>query len=101
MKLKEGVKLNGLQPQIVLAMQIVNSIYNKNLHELVITSVSDGLHKQDSKHYQGMGFDCRTKEIKGRRSLDILNDCRDALGDDFDVILEKDHLHVEYDPKTV
>jgi hypothetical protein len=101
MKLKEGVKLSGIQPQTVLAMQIVNSIYNKHLAELVITSVSDGLHKQDSKHYKGMGFDCRTHALRTRTRFDLAYDIRDALGDDFDVVLEKDHLHVEYDPKIV
>jgi hypothetical protein len=82
-------------------MQVVNSVYKKNMYELVITSVSDGVHKADSKHYEGLAFDCRTRDLSTRATIDIVDDCRAALGKDFDVVLEKDHLHVEYDPKII
>jgi hypothetical protein len=31
----------------------------------------------------------------------IHHDLKQALGGQFDVVLEKDHIHVEFDPKEV
>jgi hypothetical protein len=99
MKLKKGVTCSKVQPQLLLALQIINSVFTQHICELTITSLDDGVHKKDSKHYLGLACDCRTRDLKIRTLIDIVEDLRNTLGEDFDVVVEKDHLHIEYDPK--
>ena len=67
MKFKNGVKLHNMQPQILLALQIAEQVYNKyavwkhnymlpdpeGKREMVVNSVDDDRHSENSKHYMG------------------------------------------------
>lgn len=99
MSLKKGVRINGLTPEMALGCQIVASVYASYGMNCVITSVSDGKHSRASKHYSGNAVDWRTNFLETSEKDKIAIDCKVSLGDDFDVVLESDHLHVEYDPK--
>jgi hypothetical protein len=77
---------------------------------MVVTSVSDSFHSDDSCHYSGNAFDLR---YLGTRTGAIncvpaeqeaeanswASRLRRVLGRDWDVVVEVDHIHVEYDPK--
>ena len=53
MQLKKGVSLSGLKAELIPAMIIVND-YFKNINKsFVITSGSEGVHMNGSKHYIG------------------------------------------------
>jgi hypothetical protein len=65
----------------------------------VITSVFDGRHKAGSFHYKGQAFDQRSRELNQEEIGRYLIELRKALGNDFDVLFEIDHFHIEYDPK--
>ena len=65
----------------------------------VVTSGTDGQHGKYSKHYVGQALDFRTRDIKLELRPTLVKMVKEALGQDFDVVLESDHLHVEYDPK--
>jgi hypothetical protein len=103
--LKYGVHLKDLQPQTVLAMLIVNGIYEKRGLECVITSVNDGKHIDASWHYKGRAFDVRTKQAAlDGKERELCDEIQAALGPDFDVVLEavgtpNEHIHVEFDPE--
>ena len=104
MRLKPGVKLQNLRPQIVLAAMIVRDVYAKHGLDLRITSANDGKHKDTSLHYAGHAVDLGTKYDTGIQYPQhlrdvVIADLRAALGADFDVVDEPDHIHVEYDPK--
>ena len=98
MRLKPGVKVAGIAPEIVLAAVIAQSILGDV--ELVITSALDGKHSVHSRHYQGNAIDIRTRDLVPTARQEFRDKLADALGPDFDVVLESDHLHVELDPKT-
>lgn len=104
MKIKHGVRLTGLMPQTVLAMLIVERIYERRGLECVLTSVNDSKHSDNSWHYRGAAFDARTKQAALEGQEQVLRDeVQAALGIDFDVVIEdigteNEHLHVEYDP---
>ena len=105
MRLKAGVKLAHLSPQMALGAAIVAAVYSRFGVECVVTSANDSKHSQRSKHYVGDALDFRTKQatLDGREE-DLREEVKAALGDDFDVVLEdvgtdNEHLHVEYDPK--
>ena len=99
MKLKKGVKLNGLGTEILIGIMVAKSVYDKYVVEFVITSATDSLHGYSSEHYKGDAVDIRTRDIPEDKRELVANEIREALGAEFDVVLEKTHLHIEYDPK--
>ena len=98
MKIKHGVDLRGIKPEAVVAMMICEPIISKHA-EFVVTSVCDGKHMQGSKHYEGLAMDIRTREIPEAMLKPCLDEMKEALGPQYDAILEGDHFHVEHDPK--
>jgi len=99
--LKEGVKMRAVSPTVAIALLVANSVYaDHGIEDLVVTSVCEGHHSPKSKHYIGNAFDVRIWDIKKETLDKIVRDMRKALGSEFDVVLESDHIHVEYDPKS-
>ena len=98
MKIKPGVDLREIKPEIVVAMMLCEPVVSKHT-EFVVTSVCDGKHMPTSKHYSGMAIDIRTRDIPPAMLKPCLEEIKQALGSQFDAILEGDHIHVEFDPK--
>jgi hypothetical protein len=98
--IKAGVDLRGLQPQMAIAYTIASAIYleRAGLH-CYITSASDGKHGPNSLHYKGMALDLRTRSLRSEQVAPIYKAIKEALGEQFDVVLEQDHIHLEFQPK--
>ena len=96
MKFKDGVVWENMHPKIIDNMDGVEAVFRKFGVEAVITSGRDGKHKEGSFHYKGQAFDLRTWHVIDQVAVLL----RMYLGKDFDVIVESDHIHVEYDPKS-
>lgn len=103
--IKPGVRIRGMQPEILLAVVIAREVYDELNQPLTLTSCTDGDHKPGSLHHTGNAVDLR---LPGRGELpQVVKDLSsmavaalaDRLGAEYDVVLEKDHIHVEYDPK--
>ena len=109
MKLKPGVKVRGISPELVLAAFVVDSILSKhNNDHTVLTSVADGSHRYGSLHFTGDAFDVRVHNLPSDLSLrqELITLIREALSDEFDVIYEghetsNAHIHVEFQPKRL
>lgn len=98
MKLKDStVSLKGVQWQMFHAAVIAEGIYEKYGAELVITSANDGKHGKNTLHDDGLALDLRTWSLQGRE-VEVAAQLQKALGDEYDVVLEADHLHIEWDP---
>ena len=97
--IKPGVRVLGIRPEMVLALGIIRDAYatHNQLPAFVITSVVEGTHKRASLHYMGCGVDLRRPPVKAE---EIVADAKARLGDDFDVILEGNHIHAEFQPKA-
>jgi len=67
--------------------------------EIVVTSILDGVHSTKSLHYKGLAFDMRTHIYSQSVIKSIMEELEYLLGKNYDVVLEKDHIHIEYDPK--
>lgn len=105
-KLKKGVMLDKVQPQMVVAAMVVCSIYEEAGYDCTITSGNDGVHSTGSLHYRGLALDFRTRNVPEDLRDDLQRAVQVALNGeasnfvgDYDVVLEKTHLHVEYDPQ--
>jgi hypothetical protein len=100
MRAKADVNMEGISWRMFVASLLIEPIFKLYGAELVITSGVDGTHKQDSKHYEGLALDYRTRDLSGRE-VEVAGKVAAALNPlGYDVVLEKDHLHVEYDPHT-
>lgn len=99
MRIKQGVILDGIQTPIVHALAIACSIWDTHHRELVITSGIDGKHLQTSLHYDGLALDFRDRDFPETIKIKVVRELKEQLGPDYDVILESDHVHVEYQPK--
>lgn len=99
MQIKPGVRLIGLRPETCLAVTTAYSVFAHHDHDCVITSVTDGQHSYGSLHYAGCAFDLRSRHLNAETAQKVLADLKECLGQDFDVVLESDHFHVEYQPK--
>lgn len=95
--IKPGVRVRGLSNEILLAIVIAQSVYSETEASMTITSLSDGKHSVNSLHHAGDAVDLRMPMPVTREQ--IVSQLKKALGADYDVILEIDHIHIEYDPK--
>ena len=95
--IKNGVDLRGLSPQMAIAYTIACRCYGQ--YDCVITSASDGKHGLNSLHYKGQALDLRTRHLNGQGLQAVYHKLKESLGEQFDVVLESDHIHVEWDPK--
>lgn len=100
MILKPGVRVAGAKPELLIGLRVAESVY-KGLagRELTVTSISDGVHKKGSKHYVGMAADLRINDLLPGLAEQIVEALSEQLERDFDIVLEADHIHLEYDPK--
>lgn len=99
MKLKPGASLKGVVWELFEAALKVEAAYNALGHDCIITSGTDGQHIPKSLHYKGKALDFRTFHVPVTQREKIRKSVKQRLGADYDVILEKDHLHIELDPK--
>jgi len=102
---KPGVNLKGLQPQMLIALQVVEEEFKAYGIDTVITSVNDGEHKENSYHYQGRAFDFRTKHAAGIAPGIVKNIQKRLAFLGFDVIFEgagtpNEHGHLELDKRA-
>ena len=95
--IKNGVDLRGLSPQMAIAYTIACRCYGQ--YDCVITSASDGKHGPNSLHYKGQALDLRTRHINGQGLQLVVDKLKEALGSQFDVVLEADHIQIEFDVK--
>lgn len=121
LRLKSGVRVRVLTPQIVLAIGIALPLWEEHgAPELVITSCNEGKHRRNSEHWMGYAVDLRTNTLykanpdiasTHKRSvflLGLLDTFRLRLGYpksvDYQVMLEhvgksQEHAHLEFDPQ--
>ena len=105
---KPGVRLDGLSPLMAPGIEAVSRAARElGLPHGVVTSGREGRHKHGSLHYEGRALDFRgnTLTIGQGRSLERL--VQRQLGTDYQVQFEvfpaqpdRNHLHVEHDPKA-
>jgi len=102
MLLKLGVDISRLKPPIRKELTLIENIFQRNGYgEAVITSTFEGNHSPGSLHYADLAVDFGRPQERPTLTLkDLLKDLKESLGPDYDVVLEGDHFHVEYDPKT-
>lgn len=100
MRVKDkSVSLEGVVWRMFHAALVAEKIWKRHgATELVITSANDGKHKKGSLHYGGCALDFRIRNLPQAVWVKATEELQKELGDLYDVILEKDHVHCEFDP---
>lgn len=77
--------------------------------EAIITSGNDGRHGKNSFHYRNpeskgeatnkmsSAMDLRTRDMNTSTKQEALSELKKLFGNDFDIILETTHIHLEWD----
>jgi hypothetical protein len=93
------VRANGVQPEILYAMLVTETVYLSMGYDFTITALTEGKEWRSprSLHPPGLAFDCRTRHIPDRMLDELVARVKGALGPEYDVVLESDHLHIEFD----
>jgi len=94
--IKTGVVLSEAQVW-AFAFPIIREVYHEFGYPVIITSGLDS--HENGLHPEGLALDLRTRHLLSVRPLTVVEKLSERLGSEFDVILESDHIHVEYDPK--
>lgn len=110
LSLKDGVKINLLDPalntKIFPLAHLWQAFFPLDTDGMTVTSgyeghPGDGVHMVDSLHYARRAVDLRIRDV----DVAVIHNgfcpaARLLLGPDFDVVQERDHIHIEYDPKN-
>ena len=103
-KVKKGADISQLNVEMREALQIMAAIYEKYGYQMTITSGNDGKHMSGSKHYVNNAVDLRIWGIAEDGFLQIIgNEMQEMLDlhkSGYQVVIESDHYHVEFDPKN-
>ena len=101
------------QALTVLLFAIDDAYRQKWTQDLVITSGSEfeTRHSRTSLHYLGNAADIRLLKLSERYQqeqyeltrevADMICDSLDIPNNFYDIVLERDHIHIEYQPKRI
>jgi len=102
---KHGVDHEHLHPVIKNALPAMlyareRALMAARRNDMVITSGAegapgDGVHGANSWHYKGLAVDLRTQDFVALWAQEL----KDSLGEGWDIVIERDHIHVERDAR--
>jgi len=98
LRIGSSCRIGGLRPEAVLAIALIAPLFDGL--DAVLTHAIDGRHRRASLHYTGNAFDIDlTGDVSGDVGTSLVMKIVKVLDQDFDVIWENDHWHIEYQPK--
>lgn len=98
MRIKAGASITGLRPELAIALTIIADAARTHHEDIVITSGTEAAPGRiiGSLHHTGSAIDIRRPDREPDVFAAIL---QLRLGTDFDVLLEGNHIHIEFQPK--
>lgn len=96
MLIKAGVSIRRLNRTSRRTLPFLERKFEEKGQELVITSTDEGNHGAGSLHYCDDAVDYRRPILRDVEAF--VEEIRQEIGLDFDVVLKPDHIHQEYDP---
>ena len=96
---KDGVVIKEINVYFLRLADVLMKTYGfVNSKFPTITSCNDSKHMIGSLHYEDLAWDLRTRDLTKEEAKQWSRNLASHLGKEFQVILEKDHIHVEFDP---
>lgn len=78
----------------------LDNLSNRIGKDIWITSANDGKHRKDSYHYKNLALDIRIWNLN-KNDIDIIIRGLKEDNSYHDVVLEKDHIHCEFDERSI
>ena len=100
----KSVSLQGLALEMLPILIVVDAKWRRHGQEAVITAGTEAfkddklIHSAGSLHPFGRALDFRTFYFDLETQQKIRDELLNELSDDYDIILHKSHIHIEYDP---
>ena len=95
----DSINVAHLNTGILLGLIVADQVLSAYGYETVITSGNDARHSKTSLHYANNAVDLRTMHIRKEQLEEIRNEIASRLNQDWDVVLEIDHIHLECQPR--
>jgi len=96
MRVLNEQNLGLLRPEMRHGVFACEYVMNKYGEELTITWIRGGKHKEGSLHAKRRAIDGL---LPGVRQAEIFGEIKDLIGPEYDLVIEEDHFHLEWDPK--
>jgi len=95
----DSVVVDGISSEMIFAWGVVCGAYasHMNLANCVVTSGNDGTHRSDSRHYSNDALDFRVWGFPVAMIDTVASTIQRLLGDEYVVVNELDHIHVEFE----
>lgn len=99
LKASLGTDRARLHPDLAMPflLCVMQELFSAAGTDCTITSGMDN--HTTGLHPSGKALDFRTRDLRVGQISELADQAKARLGPDYDVVVEKDHLHVEYDPK--
>lgn len=94
----QGARIRNLRGEVLFAVYVADEVFSVHGVEAIITSGTDGKHSRGSLHYSGGAVDLRSRDFQPGDAVKAVKELKSRLGPDFDIILERNHIHMEYQP---
>ena len=99
MRANENVTLKSLKFEMYSLLHAIDFVYQVDTgHDACIIAATNGLHEQDSKHYQGLAVDFDTTGLSDVEIDRVARHILICLPYLVIVRVEDRHIHVEYNP---
>jgi hypothetical protein len=84
---------------MLVALIVALGVYAEHGADCVITACTDGKHGKRSLHAFGYALDLRTRRLTDVEVAEIAGQIAARLSKEYDILIEDDHIHVEFDPR--
>jgi len=95
-----GADNTGLKTEALLGLMVVSFYFMERGWPCRQTSGLEGKHGRNSLHFAGLAFDIGKSGVPGVFLSKVRDDLATRLGDQFDVVEEGDHWHIEFQPES-
>jgi hypothetical protein len=92
-----GCRAVGMKPELCLGLLIAAGVYTNTNIDLMVTAITDSVHSPGSLHYVGYAADLGLPPAD--KIQIVVARLKEALGDEWDVLYEINHIHIEFQPK--
>ena len=88
----------GLKPEILDAQySVFEELRRAGVATVYRTAGTNGSHSRNSLHYVGLAMDFWWQGVRDGKV--ICDAIAESLGDEYDVVWERSHLHIEFQPE--
>ena len=103
LRVKKGVVFKDFKEHIIFLLEILCNLSEIIKKDIWITSANDGKHSKNSYHYLDLALDIRIRNLTSDEIKLVLTELTLDSGryylPFFDIVLESDHIHVEWDER--